>query len=180
MHTLRRPFAAVMLVAAILFAGCGGSSSTTQVATGVGAGTNTTPQSNGTLYLTPPGGELLVRSPVAGPGNGPGRYLRLLRLLATSADSPLPHGTTVRSAHADGDVLTVDFSRKFKTGYPSGGAAAENLILGSIVFSVTGSFPEINGVTITIDGVTPDLLTQYDLASPIRPTDLPADLLAVL
>ena len=76
--------------------------------------------------------------------------------------------------------MTVDFSRSFKTGYPSGGAAAEDLILGSIVFSVAGSFPEISGVTITIDGVTPDLPTQYDLASPIRRADLPGDLLAVL
>ena len=170
-----------MLAAAVLFAGCGGSdSTTTQVVTGVEAGTNTVPNGGAALYLTSPGGELLIRSPVSGAGDGAGRYLRLVRLLAASPGSPLPQGTTVRSAEVDGHVLTVNFSRQFKTGYPSGGAAAENLILGSIVFSVTGSFPEINAIMITVDGVTPDLPTQYDLSSPIRPADLPADLLAVL
>jgi spore germination protein GerM len=96
-----------------------------------------------------------------------------MRRLAASSPSTLPSATRVLSALPRGDVLVVDFSGDFVSGYPTGGAAAENLIIASIVYTATGSFPEIRAVQIFVEAST-----QFDLSQPISRQDLPDDLVA--
>ena len=182
MRNPRRPLTALALLASGLLASCGGSESPppTTAANQVTATSVVRPVSTGptslAIYVTQHSGELLIRTPISETSQGPKRYERLLTRLAESTDSPIPRGTTIRSARTRGDVLVIDFSTRFASGYPTGGAAAENLILGAIVFSVTRSYPEIRAVQILVDGAPADVSTQYDLSGPISVDDLPGDL----
>ncbi len=85
----------------------------------------------------------------------------------------LPSGTTVVGTNISGGEATVNFSREFASGYPSGGAAAEAAVIAPIVFTAT----EIKGVErvrITVDGATPELAgSQYDWSRPFTRGDFP-------
>lgn len=78
----------------------------------------------------------------------------------------IPAGARLNGVrHADGRV-TIDFDRTFEREYPSGGAAAEQAIVGAIVRTLSeaaGGDP----VLITVDGRTPEPLgSQYDWSQP--------------
>ena len=181
MQTLRRSLAP-LLVPAVLLASCGGGGSvpaSTVETVGVTATAPpvTTP-SRQVIYVLQAGGEHLIATPVPGTPRGQARYGALLGHLFSNPESPVPSGTVIRSARTRGDVLVVDVSEAFASGYPAGGAAAENLVLGAIVFTITRSFPEIRGVQIFIEGQPADVSSQYDLSTPLTVDDLPNDLVA--
>jgi Sporulation and spore germination len=182
MQTLRRSLIAPLLLPAVLLASCGGGESVSTPTVPAGEATTATrpvpsvsPQA--VYVLQAAGSERLIATPVPTQA-GPKRYGALLARVFAHPDSPVPQGTVLRSARTRGDVLVVDVSTAFAAGYPTGGAAADNLVLGAIVFTITRSFPEIRGVQMLVEGQLPDVSSQYDLSAPLTADDLPTGLLA--
>lgn len=100
----------------------------------------------------------------------------LMGALASASRSPIPPGASVRTATRSGPVLTLDWSGGFADGYPKGGAAAEVVLLGAIVYSATESLPGVTGVRLLVEGRPADLPSQFDLSAPLTRADFPADL----
>lgn len=85
----------------------------------------------------------------------------------------LPPNTTVVGTNVSGADATINFSREFASGYPSGGAAAEAAVIAPIVFTAT-EIPGVQRVRITVDGATPELVgSQYDWSRPFTRGDFP-------
>lgn len=89
----------------------------------------------------------------------------------------LPSGSRLLSASLDGAVARVDFSEEFATGYPSGGSAAEIAVLAPIVFTAT-EIAGVESVLVLVGGKTPDVPSQFDLATPLGRDDFPPEIVA--
>ena len=64
----------------------------------------------------------------------------------------LPAGTTLLHVYLDDrGLLTLDLSRAFQQNF-RGGSAAENLVIGSLVRTIAGSFPEVRQILIVCGG----------------------------
>lgn len=86
----------------------------------------------------------------------------------------LPAGTRVLSASSDGDLATVDLSAEFESGYPPGGAAAENAVTGALVRTAAAA-SGASRVLVRVEGRTPAPAgSQFDFSEPIAVGDLPA------
>jgi spore germination protein GerM len=169
-------------VLAGVVAGCGES--------GAGQGSVTT---NGTTAGTPGSGEVGVYFPTADgehivkvqvpapKGAGDPLEAALSALAAgphRSGLAPgLPAGTRVLEAGSAGGTARIDLSSRFAEAYPSGGSAAEIAALAPLVFTAT-EVQGVRDVLLTVDGVTPDVPTQFDLSAPLARDDFPPDIVA--
>ena len=172
------PAIVAMLLAAVLALGACADSTTAGGGTTTAAATTTGPTTGTarvTVFFPASGGEALVRTPVAASADDLGAAMDALAAGPPGAglDPGLPAGTRVLAASADGGVATVDLSREFSAGYPSGGSAAEFRALGPLVYTAT-AVPGVTRVRITVEGATPDVMTQFDLSQPLARRDLPS------
>ncbi|HIJ97083.1 MAG TPA: GerMN domain-containing protein [Desulfuromonadales bacterium] len=81
-------------------------------------------------------------------------------------DEALPEGTTINSVSFDGELVTVDLSRSFLDGLPSG-SSAEMLAVFSLVDTVAFNFQNIKKVKISIDGDPKNMLRHLDISEPL-------------
>ena len=63
----------------------------------------------------------------------------------------LPSSTRLRAVFVRQGIAYLDFSRELVKDF-SGGTAAEQILVGSLVQTVTSNFPEIEGIRILIEG----------------------------
>lgn len=132
------------------------------------------------VYFPDSSGERIVKS-VVSRTEGTGLDAAMGALVA-GPEGPdlmaaLPSGTRLLSASVDGAVARVDFSEELATGYPSGGSAAEVAVLAPIVFTAT-EIPGVDSVLVLVDGKTPDVPSQFDLATPVGRGDFPPEIVA--
>lgn len=101
--------------------------------------------------------------------------------LAALADGPtdprllpaLPEGTRVLGVRADGDVVRVDLSGEYESGYPAGGAAAELAVVAPLVHTAARA-AGVDAVVVTVDGRVPAPVgSQIDFSQPLTPRDFP-------
>jgi hypothetical protein len=81
-------------------------------------------------------------------------------------DEALPEGTTIHSVRFDGDLVTVDLTRTFLDGLPSG-SSAEMLAVYSIVDTIAVNFPDVKKVKISIDNDPKNVLRHLDISEPL-------------
>ena len=84
----------------------------------------------------------------------------------------IPKKAKRRSVTVKDGVATVDFSKELQMNF-SGGSTGEEMLIGSIVNTLT-DFPEVQKVTILIDGAAVETLSGHmDLSEPLtRMTEL--------
>lgn len=162
--------AAVVVALLVALAGCGGDDAGEAPATSSATGTVTVWFPDGQGVLRP------ERRPV------PAGAEPLAAALAALEEGPrdpallpaLPAGTRVLGAGVADGVATVDLSAAFESGYPPGGAAAELAVIGPLVRTASGASGAPR-VRLLVEGRVPAPTgTQYDLAEPLAPGDLPA------
>ena len=86
----------------------------------------------------------------------------------------LPTGTVIVGTDVRDAVASVNLSREFVSGYPSGGAAAEFAVVAALVYTATG-VKGVDRVQITVDGQTPAPTgSQLDWSSTFSRDDFPA------
>lgn len=134
-----------------------------------------------TLWFASPGGDsLLAESREL--AEEPGVHERVAALVAALEQGPhqtgvrtLPPGTQLLHAYLDEEagLLTLDLSRPFRQGF-SGGARAEELVLGSLVRTVADGVPEAKHIRIVCAGVAlTSLGGHFPLDQPLDPEDWP-------
>ncbi|MBC8138667.1 MAG: GerMN domain-containing protein [Fibrella sp.] len=80
-----------------------------------------------------------------------------LETLLSTAESPIPAGTKLRSVKiSEGGMATVDFSHEIKDNFP-GGDSAEALLINAVL-STLGQFKSVKTVQFLIDGKKIDSL----------------------
>lgn len=158
---------ALLVAAALALAGCGGD------------GPSTTSDARddevvGVYFAGVDGG--LVREerlvPVGDPLRG---ALEELAAGPEGADAlaALPAGTRLLGAGVEGDVARVDLSEEFRTGYPTGGSAAELAVVAPLVRTAAEA-SGAGAVLVTVDGADPAPIgSQVDFSQPLRPEDFP-------
>ena len=108
-------------------------------------------------------------------------HARLAALVAGLAQGPrqggartLPAGTALLHAYLDdAGLLTLDLSSPFRLGF-HGGARAEELVLGSLVRTVSSNLPEARRVRIVCAGAPLATLGgHFPLDQPLDPEDWP-------
>jgi len=133
-----------------------------------------------TLWFASPEGGGLAAEPRELPEQSE-LHARVATLVAALEQGPrlegrrtLPAGTTLLHAYVDGDgILTLDLSRAFRQGF-RGGAREEELVLGSLVRTITGNVPEAKRVRIVCAGETLSSLGgHFPLDQPLDPEDWP-------
>lgn len=133
-----------------------------------------------TLWFASAGGDsLLAESREM--AEEPGVHERVAALVAALEQGPrqagvrtLPPGTLLLHAYLDeAGLLTLDLSRPFRQGF-SGGARAEELVLGSLVRTVADGVPEAKHIRIVCAGVAlTSLGGHFPLDQPLDPEDWP-------
>lgn len=81
-------------------------------------------------------------------------------------DEALPEGTTINSVRFDGELVTVDLSRSFLEGLPSG-SSAEMLAVYSIVDTIVFNFQNVKKVKISIESDPKNVLRHLDISEPL-------------
>ena len=108
-------------------------------------------------------------------------HARLAALVSELAAGPgeralptLPPGTTLLHAYLnDAGLLTLDLSRPFRQGF-TGGARAEELVLGSLVRTVSSNVAEAKRIRIVCAGAPLATLGgHFPLDQPLDPQDWP-------
>lgn len=100
-----------------------------------------------------------------------------LEALAAGPDGPgliaaLPPGTRILGVDVADGVVRVDLSDEFESGYPAGGAAAEQAVLGPLVRTATAA-AGVPAALVTVRGRVPEPVgTQFDLSLPLTPEDI--------
>lgn len=179
---LRHHHLAVAVVVSLLFslggiaAGCAEESAVEPTVTAPATETTARPAAvPTTAYFPDSTGEGIVKTVVSGT-QGTGLDAAMGALVAgpdrASLVPALPAETRLLSASVDGAVARVDFSEDFATGYPAGGSAAEIAVLAPIVFTAT-EIAGVESVLVLVDGKTPEVPTQFDLATPLGRDDFP-------
>jgi spore germination protein GerM len=163
---------AVAAALALVAAGCGGEGSGS-------APTGPAPEATLTAYFPTRDREAIVPVRVPRPAAG-GALESALAALAQGPSDPalgpaLPGGTRVLGARVEGGTARVDLSGDFAAAYPSGGSAAEIAALAPLVFTAT-EVPGVERVLVTVEGRTPDVPSQLDLAAPLARTDFPPEI----
>jgi len=89
-----------------------------------------------------------------------------LNALASSPNTPLPPGTTLRGITIRDGLATADFSPQFKSNFPGGDTREAQVI--SAIRQTLGQFPEIQNVQILVNGKPIDTLGgMIDLTGPL-------------
>lgn len=133
------------------------------------------------LWFASPSGDGLVSEPrdVVDPGSE--LHERVAVLIAELERGPekggvktLPAGTALLHVYLDDrGLLTLDLSRAFQQNF-HGGSAAENLVIGSLVRTLAGSFPEVRQIQIVCGGnPLPSLGGHLPLDRPLDVGDWP-------
>jgi spore germination protein GerM len=112
------------------------------------------------LWFAAPAGDGLVSEPrdVVDPGSE--LHERVAVLIAELERGPekggvktLPAGTALLHVYLDDrGLLTLDLSRAFQQNF-RGGTADENLVIGSLVRTLAGSFPEVRQIQVVCGGL---------------------------
>ena len=85
----------------------------------------------------------------------------------------VPDGTRVLDVRVDGDVVRVDLSGEYESGYPAGGAAAELAVVAPLVHTAARA-AGVDEVVVTVDGRVPAPVgSQIDFSQPLSPRDFP-------
>lgn len=111
------------------------------------------------LWFASPSGDGLVSEPRDVADSGAELHERVTVLIAELERGPeksgvktLPAGTALLHVYLDDrGLLTLDLSRAFQQNF-RGGTAAENLVIGSLVRTIAGSFPEVRHIQIVCGG----------------------------
>lgn len=149
------------------------------VACGDGTGTEdagTTPATpTVVVYFADVSGELVAEEREV-PADADPLRAALDALAAGPADPDLipalPAGTRVLGAEVADGVVRVDLSAEFESGYPPGGALAEQAVLGPLVRTATAA-AGVPAALLTVDGRVPAPVgTQFDLSLPLTPGDI--------
>lgn len=141
-----------------------------------------------TLYFTSPAGDRLLaesRELEHCPTEAP-CLAELLQALIQGSSSGLvpvlPPQTLLRSVAAEGDTVTVDFSRELVDYHP-GGSLSELLTVAALANTIEKNFPQLRQVRILVEGATLETLKGHvALREPMvaddslvqRPSALPA------
>jgi len=132
------------------------------------------------LWFASADGDSLVLEPrdLAEPS---GLHPRLAALVAALEQGPrgdgartLPQGTSLQHAYLDETgLLTLDLSPAFRQGF-QGGARSEELVVGSLVRTVSANVPESKRIRIVCGGAAfSSLGGHFPLDRPLDPDDWP-------
>jgi len=133
-----------------------------------------------TLWFASPDGDSLIAEARELPEQSE-MHARAAALVAALAGGPrqggvrtLPQGTELLHAYMDpAGVLTLDLSRPFRQGF-DGGARAEELVLGSLVRTLSANVPEARRIRVVCGGVAlASLGGHFPLDRPLDPSDWP-------
>ena len=133
-----------------------------------------------TLWFASPQGDGLTAEPRELPEQSE-LHARVGTLVAALEQGPreagvrtLPPGTTLLHAYLDdAGLLTLDLSRPFRQGF-NGGARAEELVLGSLVRTLSANVPEAKRIRIVCAGAPlRSLGGHFPLDQPLDPEDWP-------
>lgn len=130
-----------------------------------------------TLYFASPTGDRLLaetRELENCPAEAPcvNELLQALILGSSAGLVPvLPPQTTVRSVVAEGETVTVDFSRELVDNHP-GGSLSELLTVTALANTIQKNFPQLRQVRILVEGATLETLKGHvSLREPIVADD---------
>src|SRR5262245_13202706 len=132
------------------------------------------------LWFASPEGDSLVLEPRDVPEQAE-LHARVATLVAALERGPrgegartLPEGTTLLHAYLDeAGLLTLDLSLAFRQGF-QGGARTEELVVGSLVRTVSANVPEAKRIRIVCGGAPfSSLAGHFPLDRPLDPDDWP-------
>ncbi|MEQ8835124.1 MAG: GerMN domain-containing protein [Miltoncostaeaceae bacterium] len=142
---------------------------------GDGGATAPVPTATVVVHFAGASGELVAEEREV-PADVPAARAALDALASGPADPDLipalPTGTRILGVEVADEVVRVDLSAEFESGYPPGGAAAEQAVLGPLVRTATAA-AGVPAALITVDGRVPQPVgTQFDLSLPLTPGDV--------
>ena len=133
------------------------------------------------LWFASPSGDGLVSEPRDVADSGSELHERVAVLIAELERGPekggvktLPPGTALLHVYLDDrGLLTLDLSRAFQQNF-RGGTADESLVIGSLVRTIAGSFPEVRQIQVVCGGnPLPSLGGHLPLDRPLDVGDWP-------